>query len=219
MTTRHLLSPLLATLIGLVLAGCGTAEDEPRVASVSTGSAGSAAPTSSTGSTSSASSTGTPDGDVAGPGTDDSGPTQGRPQFRMDDSPQRRSALQIAYNQCLLDHGAKENTGREGAAVAAAPGEDGNGDPVGPLVLEPVPAEASAACLSKLPVMPPELSPATNPDFHRQSLDYVACMREGGLYVELLSHDNLDWTYAEGHPVPENSYQLEDDCLIEAFGG
>ncbi|AIY19326.1 hypothetical protein KR76_25740 [Pimelobacter simplex] len=137
----------------------------------------------------------------------------------MDDTVQRRSNLQVAYNKCLIDNGAKENTGREGVDLAVAPGEDADGNPIGPVVLEPVPPAARAACLSKLPVMPPELSPATNPDFHRQSLAYVACMRDGGLYVELLSHDNLDWTYAEGHSVPENSYQLEDDCLVEAFGG
>ncbi|MBM7517201.1 hypothetical protein [Nocardioides nitrophenolicus] len=210
-------SPFLAALIGLLLTGCGARADEPSVASLPAGPAGSTGAATTT--ASSGTTDGATDGDLAGPGTDDSGPTQGRPQFRMDDSPQRRSALQVAYNQCLIDNGAKENTGREGAAVAAAPGEDADGNPVGPLVLEPVPPAASAACLSKLPVMPPELSAATNPDFHRQSLDYVACMREGGLYVELLNHDNLDWTYAEGHSVPENSYQLEDDCLLEAFGG
>jgi outer membrane murein-binding lipoprotein Lpp len=218
MKIKHLTLVAVATL---ALAGCSSQAAEPQVASVPSASTSTSTSTSTT--AASTSETGkapkdqTNEGDVAGPGTDDSGPTDGRPQFRLDDTPQRRTALQVAYNQCLLDNGAQENTGREGAAMAAAPGEDGNGNPVGPLVLEPVPAEASAACLSKLPVMPPELEASTNPDFHAQSLAYVACMQKGGLYVELLNHDNLDWTYADGHPVPDDSYQLEDDCLLEAF--
>ncbi len=217
------MSPVLAALFALLLLGCASPSDEPRVASLPAGpndapvSSGASGPTAPAGAGAD-DADGSADGDVAGAGTDDSGPTAGRPQLRIDDSPQRRTALQVAYNQCLLDNGAKENTGREGAAVAAAPGDDGNGNPVGPLVLEPVPAAASAACLSKLPVMPPELEAATNPDFHQQSLAYVACLRKGGLFVELLTHDSLDWTYAEGHPVPDDSARLEDDCLIEAFG-
>jgi hypothetical protein len=148
---------------------------------------------------------------------DESGPAAGRPQFRLDDTTARRTKIQVAYNQCLLANGAQRNTGREGVAMAAAPGEDADGNPVGPLVLEPVPASASAACLTKLPLMPPELEASTNPDFAADAQAYVACMREGGLYVELLNDHNTDWTYAEGHPVPNDSYELETDCLIEAF--
>jgi hypothetical protein len=148
---------------------------------------------------------------------DDSGPTTGRPQFHLGDTEAYRTEAQVAYNQCLLDHGARRNTGREGVAMAAAPGEDADGNPVGPLVLEPVPASASAACLGALPVMPPELDAATNPRFAEQAQDYVGCLRDGGLYVELLNDHNPDWTYAEGHPVPRGSYRLEDECLVSAF--
>lgn len=140
----------------------------------------------------------------------------GRPQFRLDDTDERRTALVNAYSQCLLDHGATKGEGR-GSAVAAAPGGgDGAGTP--PIVVaDPVPAAAAAACAAALPLMPPELEAATNPAFHDQSQAYVACMRERGLWVQLLNNTDLDWTYVDNHPVPENSAQIEHDCLLEAF--
>jgi hypothetical protein len=151
--------------------------------------------------------------------SDESGPTAGRPQFHLGDSEARRTRIQVAYNECLLANGAQENTGREGVAMAAAPGEDAQGNPVGPLVLEPVPASASAACLTSLPVMPPQVSASTNPDFTAQAADYVACMQDQGLYVRLLNDHDLDWTYRAGHPVPDDEPRIEDDCLISAFAG
>jgi hypothetical protein len=188
-----------------VLTACSSEPDALQVAAVPAASGSTTAPA------------GTSDRPSPPAAADDSGPASGRPQFRLDDSPRRRSAIQVAYNQCLLDHGATENTGREGSAAAAAPGEDENGRALGPLVADPVPPAASAACLTKLPLMPPELEAATNPDFHRQSLAYVACLKAGGLHVTLLTDKNLDWTYTEGHTVPDDSGRLEQDCLTESF--
>ena len=179
-----------------VLTACSSDPGTPRVANVPGAS----------------SSTTSAPGTAAPSGTDG-----GRPQLRLDDSPRRRTAIQVAYNQCLLDNGASENTGRGGSVAAASPGEDEDGNPVGPLVADPVPPAASAACLTKLPLMPAELDAATNPDFHRQSLAYVACLEAGGLHVTLLGDKNLDWTFTEGHSVPDDSERLEKDCLIESF--
>lgn len=182
-----------------VLTACSSDPGTPQVASVPAAS----------------SSTTSAPGTAAPAGTDG-----GRPQLRLDDSPRRRTAIQVAYNQCLLDHGATDGSGGGddgGSAMAASPGEDENGNPVGPLVARPVPPEASEACATKLPLEPPELAASTNPDFHRQSLSYVECLEAGGLHVTLLNHANLDWTYTEGHTVPDDTAPLERDCLAESF--
>ena len=198
----RLCAALAATAL---LTACSSGSDAPRVADVPDPAASSQAvnrPATSDGA------------------SDDSGPTRGRPQFRLDDTDQRRTAIQSAYSQCLIDHGAPELKPGEGGSrdsTAAAAGEGADGKPVGPFVGDPVPASASAACLSKLPVMPVELEARSNPRFHDQSLDYVACLEDGGLHVTLLNDENLDWTYQEGHSVPKDSYQLEDSCLVTAF--
>ena len=200
----HLCAALAATAL---LTACSSTSDGPRVADVPDPAANSQV----------ANPPATSDG-----ATDDSGPTTGRPQFRLDDTDQRRTAIQSAYSQCLIDHGAPEIKPGEGARGAgagavAASGEGADGKPVGPFVGDPVPASASAACLSKLPVMPVELEARSNPRFHDQSLAYVECLADGGLHVTLLNDKNLDWTYQEGHSAPEDSVRLEKDCLLTAF--
>ena len=200
----HLCAALAATAL---LTACSSGSDGPRVADVPDPTASSQASNQPA---------------ASGGAADESGPTAGRPRFRLDDTDQRRTAIQVAYNQCLINNGAPEIKPGEGArgagdgAVAAA-GEGADGKPVGPLVGDPVPASASAACLSKLPVMPVELEARSNPRFHDQSLAYVECLEKGGLHVTLLNDENLDWTYQEGHSVPEDSDRLEKDCLLTAF--
>jgi hypothetical protein len=201
MKTFHLCAALAATAL---LTACSSGSDAPRVADVpdpATSSQAANRPATS------------------GGASDDSGPTRGRPQFRLDDTDQRRTAIQSAYSQCLIDHGAPELKPGDGSrgSMAAAAGEGADGKPVGPFVADPVPASASAACLTKLPVMPVELEAGTNPRFHEQSLAYVACLEDGGLHVTLLNDKNLDWTYQEGHSVPKDTSRLEQDCLLTSF--
>ena len=45
----------------------------------------------------------------------------------------------------------------------------------------------------------------------------MACLEAGGLHVTLLGDKNLDWTYTEGHSVPDDSERLEKDCMTESF--
>jgi len=142
----------------------------------------------------------------------------GRPQFRLDDSEVRRTALINAYSTCLLHHGAKPLTGRSQPAAASGSG-DGTAATALIQVADPVPAHAKAACLHLLPQMPPEVEASTNPHFHEQSLAYVDCLRSHGLWVRLLDDHDLDWTYLAGHPVPAKSDQIEHNCLLTAFGG
>jgi hypothetical protein len=133
--------------------------------------------------------------------------------FRLDDTDARRTALINAWSQCLIDHGATRGTSRN------EPGEVGPGTSDLIQVADPVPAGASAACTNLLPELPPETEAETNPDFHAQSLAYVACMKNKGLWVQLLNNHDLDWTFTAGHPVPDNQDDIEHGCLLQAFGG
>jgi hypothetical protein len=211
---------------GLTLAGCGSSAGQPHVASLSTPSVASSA--AGGGDQSSGQNSDQSSGKAAGSGdhtdagttdtapedstvSDDSGPIAGRPQFRLDDTDARRTALVNAYSSCLLQHGAPkaDNGSRAGAA----------GPGVSDLVQvgDPVPPAAASACLHLLPVMPPEEEAATNPDFHAQSLKYVGCMQQKGLWVQLLNSHDLDWTYTDGHPVPDDESTIEQTCLEQAF--
>lgn len=211
---------LLALAPVLAVTGCSTADPAPTVASLppitatspasvgATGTAGTPADTSTGGTTGT---TGTP-GDAP---TSADRPGE-RPQFRLDDTDERRAALVNAYSQCLIDHGASKGVGRQAGPGPASGGAAGTGTPL-IVVADPVPAAASAACADKLPLMPPEVEAATNPNFHAQSQAYVACMRGRGLWVQLLDNQDLDWTYVADHPVPADSGQIEHECLLKAF--
>ncbi len=147
--------------------------------------------------------------------TSSPGHTAGRPIIRLDDNEDRRFALWTTYSKCLLKHGAKEEDNGMGIGT-------GGGDrPTqrGILLKQPIPAAAEAACLSIEPMGPLELDAATNPDFHEQSLAYVACLREHGEWVRLLNDHDIDWTYLEGHSVPDDTAKFEQQCLLDAFGG
>lgn len=135
------------------------------------------------------------------------GDASARPVFRVDDTEQRRTTIWNAYLTCLLDNGAKP------------PPPDSMYVALGDVAVDlPGPPEARAACQHLEPLQPPALEAATNPDFRDQAVAYVGCLEDGGLYVTLLNSENLDWTYAEGHTVPDDSAELEQECLIEVFG-
>jgi len=197
----------VALFVGTALAACSSSDEVPQVASVPTADSSDARAGSASG--------GSP---AAGADAADSA-DRDRPILRIDDSPERVAALWNAHSTCLLQHGARKPGDDEiVAAPGAVRGESGDGNP-GVLVHRPVPAKAEAACIHLEPEGPLELEAATNPDFHEQSLAYVDCLRRHGEYVRLLNDHNLDWTYEAGHAVPEDNGRIEQDCLIEAFGG
>lgn len=121
------------------------------------------------------------------------------------------------WNQCLIDHGAAtDGAATQRAEAAAAAGEQV--DARYPVAAEPVPEDARAACRTLVPQLSPELSADTNPRFAAEAAEYVRCMSERGLQVRLLNRSNLDWTYREGHAVPEDSDAIEKNCLLGTFG-
>ena len=198
---RRPLLALTAVALMAALTACGGGDPDatPPVASL---------PASAGGPTGAGSGDQTTSGDKKADGEEN-----GRPVLRLDDSDDRRFALWNAYSKCLLGHGAVVSSNGMGMAV----GRDGRN--VIPTLEQPVPKAARAACLSIEPLGPLELEASTNPDFHEQSLAYVDCLREHGEYVRLLNDHNIDWTYVEGHPVPDDQAAFEQECLLDAFGG
>lgn len=187
---------VLVTL-GLVSA-CGGGSDAdagstPRVASLPSTAAGT--PSTPPGTPSS--------GQPAAPagGTQDDGK---RPQFRVDDTDERRNQIWSTYYACLAENGAPTTTDR----ISTSPVDMDNVSP-----------ETLAACADLEPLQPPALSGATNPDFRDDLQAYVQCMKDDGVHVTLYGDpDEINWTYTEGYSVPDDSYEIESRCLVEGFG-
>jgi hypothetical protein len=132
----------------------------------------------------------------------------GRPQERIDDTPQQDLALAYAFWDCLIAHGA-----------SSRPVPHGNGQ------LEPTSGtrQESAACANKLPLPPPELDPSKNPNYRNDMLAEISCMRSHGVLVHLTTDtsvfpDGLSWTFDDNSPpVGANEEQIEDSCQQTAF--
>lgn len=192
MTSHHTLVRALIALAALfALAGCGSGSGttEPQVASLPT------TPAAATGGSTAAGST-----TVAA----------GRPQERLDDSPQRHDSLIQAWDDCLLAHGAVKS----GAGPAGSRGE-----------INTIPPAARAACMSKEPLGPPELDPAQNPNYRADWQADVACMRAHGVRVHLTSDPSagpggLTWTFDDDETtLPDDESQIEQTCQLSAFSG
>ncbi|MGW2555053.1 hypothetical protein [Streptomyces sp. NPDC001635] len=140
----------------------------------------------------------------------------GRPQLRLDDSPERRQRLVAAWDRCLLAHGAK--TGGPGAAAPPGNNEE---QPVS--IAEPIPENAKRACANKLPILPPELDSVRNPNYRRDMQEEVQCLRSKGIKVHLvndtsLSPNGLSWTYDDDYVASgQDTSKIEHDCEMEAF--
>ncbi|XVU22801.1 hypothetical protein ACQPZJ_36850 [Actinoplanes sp. CA-054009] len=130
-----------------------------------------------------------------------------RPQLRLDTSDEERQRLFTAYDDCLVAHGVKVNP-------VDQPGPAG---PVRRLDQSGEPKAAYVACAGKLPLQPPELDEDLNPKFAAQWNDNVRCLRAHGLMVHVTVPG--EWTYDDGDvPLPPNQSQIEDACVLEAFG-
>jgi hypothetical protein len=184
---RHLAIATLTTGL-LTLAACGGSADSApaQVAALpsSTSSSASQAPTTAV--------------------------TAGRPQERLDDTPQQHEALIHAWDVCLLANGATT----EGATGV-------RGDKTS--IKEPIPKQAIDACIGKEPLGPPELDPSQNPNYRQDMLDEISCLRSHGIMVHLTQDtsvyaNGLSWTFDDNAPpLPANQGQIEDTCQQTAF--
>jgi hypothetical protein len=207
---RGLVTAGLAVLLGgpgVLLAGCSGSDGTPQaqVASLPAAtSAGSGEPAATT-----------------APGK----PTTGRPQMRLDDSPEQRDALIRAWDACLVKNGARYTPDRGRGAAAGAAAGPGQTAVVVRTVAEPIPKAAKAACTDKLPLGPPEQDPNLNPHYRDDSLANVKCLRQNGIKVHLVNDTSVDpnglsWTYDDSAgTLPANEDKIEHDCELAAFGG
>ena len=198
-STHRIAAGLAAvTLLAVALAGCGGGADKDTASG--TGDIASlttpSAPTSAT-----------PAGGAANP----------RPQLRLDTTEEEEQQLWETYKICLHEHGVKKNDGRSAGAVGTGTGLslDQSGEP----------KAAYVACANKLPLQPPELDRARNPNYASQWNDYVQCLRGHGWKIHSLP-DSTGWTWDDGVADPTNGLEVggpaykkvDRDCTMEIFG-
>ncbi|WP_326568768.1 hypothetical protein VSH64_44665 [Amycolatopsis rhabdoformis] len=199
---RSTVSFLVAGAAFVLLSACSGSPAAPQVATLDTGSASAGAPASST-------TTANTDADA------------GRPQLRLDSSPDERQAYWDAYDSCLRTNGHAVLNGRSThsgpvGGPGSQPALDMNDD-------SPQSKKAEEVCKGKLPLQPPELSPRTNPKFNDQFHDMVKCMTDKGAHVHVapdtsVDPDGLTWQIDDGSSdTYDNLDKLADDCQLQAF--
>ncbi|MFI5615190.1 hypothetical protein [Amycolatopsis sp. NPDC051903] len=196
---RSSITVLVAGAAFALLTACSGQPAAPQVATLDTGSATAGAPASAT----------TADADA------------GRPQLRLDSSPEEKQAYWDAYDSCLRTNGHAVLNGRTGhsgpvGGPGSPPALDMNDD-------SPQSKKAEAACKGKLPLQPPQLSPRTNPKFNDQFHDMVKCMTTQGAHVHVapdtsVDPDGLTWRIDDGSSdTYDNLDKLADQCQLQAF--
>jgi hypothetical protein len=129
---------------------------------------------------------------------------------RLDSTEEEQIKIVEQYQECLFQNGVKEvaDDGGPRPAGKAKRNLDESGEP----------KSAYVACAAKKPLPPVELDENANPNFAAQWEDNVRCLRAHGLKVHTTEPGS--WTYDSADTsVPDNQAQLEQDCLLEAFGG
>jgi hypothetical protein len=140
--------------------------------------------------------------------------TADRPQERLDDSPARDGQLWDAYYACLGANGVPLTGG-----IAPAGQPMHKMPPPGAAI----PKSAEAACLSKMPLPPPQTDPKLNPNYGADFSAWVNCINGKGLKVKAYGtpgSGNSGWSY-DGQPtMPEpQQEQVIQTCKVEAFSG
>ncbi|GAA3090588.1 hypothetical protein GCM10020001_002120 [Nonomuraea salmonea] len=90
-------------------------------------------------------------------------PKERRPQLRLDSTAAEIRKYRLAYAACLKEHGMPSKGPWNDRAERAA----------------------RQACKSKEPLLPPELSPRTNPHYAKSVRKEVACLKAHGFDVHL----------------------------------
>ncbi|MFC6086105.1 hypothetical protein [Sphaerisporangium aureirubrum] len=126
----------------------------------------------------------------------------GRPQLRLDSSPEEITRFRQAYAACLRKHGMPES-GEWTAAREKA---------------------GRKACEDKMPLLPPEMDPRTNPHYADAVRTQVKCLKERGLKARLVPAPGSDpgdvsWTLDSLPGEDVDLQDIQDDCREKAFGG
>ncbi|MEV4616700.1 hypothetical protein AB0K43_29520 [Kitasatospora sp. NPDC049258] len=179
-----------ATAVGALLCGltaCGSSSDAGSPATVAGGGQGVASLPQPSGAVPTAG---------AGSPAASAGADAGRPQLRLDSTPEESQQLYQAFYSCLAQHGFPTY----------------NNKPIDPLTKHP---EAYDACRSKEPLEPPETDPAKNPHYQDNLRTEIACENAKGLRTSV-SPDGLFPSFDE--PMPGNWGDVAATCHKEAFG-
>jgi hypothetical protein len=102
-----------------------------------------------------------------------------RPRLRLDSTAREEAQLAHTYALCLKDFGVpmvSRETGPIGAEDIPYMGPRAN----------TAPPKAAAACKSKLPIRPPELDEATNPNYADDFREQIKCMNRKGANIKAL---------------------------------
>ncbi len=76
---------------------------------------------------------------------------------------------------------------------------------------------AEKACNPIRPLMPRELDAKTNPDYLKDFRAQIECMEARGVKVTGLP-DGSGYNYRDGFQPTEETYKVEKDCMMKAFG-
>lgn len=119
-------------------------------------------------------------------------PDAGRPQIRLDSTQDDVNRMWDGWTACLKEHGVDKTYKRH----PDAPGVK--------------------ACDGKLPLDPPELDPAKNPDFDDDTRAMVKCMNEH--HIKSVVTDR-GWGLVDGASLNAPNYdQIMVACQVKAFG-
>jgi len=130
-------------------------------------------------------------------------PDAGRPQLRLDTTEEEEARLFNVWSACVHEHGVPmQSIVKDGKNV---PDQTHRAFP-----------KASKACISKLPLDPPELDRAKNPDYMDDFRAEIACLHKAGVKVEPMA-DGEGYSWPSGEVNVPNLTELQKRCLIEAF--
>jgi hypothetical protein len=129
-------------------------------------------------------------------------PKERRPQLRLDSTAAEIRKYRLAYAACLKEHGMPSKGPWNDRAERAA----------------------RQACKSKEPLLPPELSPKTNPHYAKSVRKEVACLKAHGFDVHLTPAPGSDpnaigWRYGSVPGDDVDIEKIQNDCRVKAFGG
>jgi hypothetical protein len=151
---------------------------------------------------------------------------QGRPQQRLDSTDEEINQLRQVWYRCMKDHGGKFTVITKEDA-ARYPDKGIKDYEIGSLVPEgeqykdgPGWTEPRRACASKEPLAPPELDPATNPEYADDWKAFIDCLRAGGLKVTPIktAEGKDDVNMAGNGKVPDAEItKIYKACELKAF--
>lgn len=130
-------------------------------------------------------------------------PDAGRPQLRLDTSEEEKTRLFNVWAACIHEHGVPtQGIVKDGRDV---PDQSHRAYPA-----------AAEACITRLPLDPPELDRTKNPHYMDDFRAEIACLHKAGVKAEPMA-DGEGYTWPSGEVNVPNLPELQRRCHIEAF--